>query len=379
MPRPRPAPRRCRGARRSRAGSGWSAPSAAISPRSRCSSASRRIPPGRLDGLRGVRVGLLPGRQQRDEERGVVAARLDLRGDPAGPRPQQVGAQRQPGARPAAGPSVRRRATQIGAGRAQPARSGAAPAGRSGAASSTPHSSNVSRTAACTSAPASSVGHRRRAPHQVGSGPLQRSGSGHVGGVDPTAGKHRHPAGERHPGHPPLQEHLQRVRARAAGPGGRAPAARSPPAAAGQAPTAPADPNPTTVRRPAAAAGPRRTAEPDRRVSHARRGLRRRSRAVEGQLRAGVRARGGIPAAPGRMGRGSAAGRADRRWAVGAPGARAGARGAPAGPADRRLDPPPGGGRRAGRPLRRPGLRRPGRAVRRGRRGGARRAAAGAG
>ena len=169
--------------------------------------------PGHLVGLGGDVAGALPLRQVGDEEPGAVAPRLEHRRQPRGPDPEQVGAQHQP----APGQEL---------GERQLARLEGGPVGlpvvaawcrrpRSSAespASSTPDSSNVSRTAAHTSARAVASSVPSRAAHSSGLGPAQAIRVVEVARVHAPAGEHAHAAGEGHRGLPPQQVDLEALR-----------------------------------------------------------------------------------------------------------------------------------------------------------------------
>ena len=165
----RPAPPPCPGTPRSPPACAAVGGSSRRSPRRAPLQRVGGTPPGRLDGLGRPRVRLLARGHPRDEERRVVAARLRLGRHPARPRGEQVGAQRR--ARPRRGP-------RAASGGGRPGRRGASPSTAPGPASSTPHSSNVSRTAVVTSAPP----RRGRAaevpppPRRVGPAPERRVG-----------------------------------------------------------------------------------------------------------------------------------------------------------------------------------------------------------
>ena len=243
---PRPARRRCPGARRSPAGCGWSAPSAAISPRSRCSRACAGYHQVASTASVVCASACWPGRQRGDEERGVVAARLGLRGDPAGPGPQQVGPQRQLGVGQQLGPvCADGRPGRPGPRASQAGSMASAPAGA--VASSTPHSSNVSRTAACTSAPASS-GRAVQAPAPPARIRARSTGRGRARPRDRRRRRGTRSCRRRTPSRPPGVAGTPaaggvRVRDR----DGRGAAARSPPAAVRQAVAALVDSSPPTA------------------------------------------------------------------------------------------------------------------------------------
>ncbi len=78
-----------------------------------------------------------------------------------------------------------------------------------GPASSTPDSSNVSRTAAATYAAAVSAEHPSRSPNHSGGGPDHESAMVASVGVDPAAGEDRHTGRERHRLLPPQQVDLR--------------------------------------------------------------------------------------------------------------------------------------------------------------------------
>ncbi len=196
-----------------------------------------RVPPGGLHGLGRVRVGLLPVGHPRDEERGVVAPRGRLRGDPARPRPQQVGAEDE--SRPA---RARRRAC----GAARRGRPAAAQWPRAAARSGEQHPALLERlphgggderagqlgVAAEPLAP----------PARVGAGPTRRRRAGRRG-RRPRRGRRssRRRTPSRRPG---AAGRPAAGCVRAEGSGGRAPAARSPPAGERRARRALPDTNP---------------------------------------------------------------------------------------------------------------------------------------
>ena len=91
-------------------------------------------------------------------------------------------------------------------------RVGRPPTTRTGPASSTPDSSNVSRTAAHTSARAVASSAPSRAAHSAGAGPAQADRVVEVARVDPAAGKDAHARRERHRGLAPQQVDLRTCR-----------------------------------------------------------------------------------------------------------------------------------------------------------------------
>ena len=176
---------------------------------STAATASSGRQPGHLVGLGGDVAGALALGQVGDEEPGAVAPRLEDRRQPAGPGAEQVGAQHQ-----AAPVEELGEARARGASRATRSASQSSPVvsattvSADGPASSTPDSSNVSRTAAQTSARAVASSVPSRCAHSAASGPAQATAWSKSRGSTPPPGKTHMPAGERHRGLPAQQVDL---------------------------------------------------------------------------------------------------------------------------------------------------------------------------